>query len=115
MERINRYNTADRLIGDIFEAWCTAMEQRPELKMVYVHSLFATLDAVFISFDIITEEEYLNSADPSSELYDARNSTINMSKQIREYLDFAINGINDKKATREASEKGTSEDTNVIK
>lgn len=77
--------------------------------------MFATLDAVSVSFDIITEEDFLNSANPSSELYDTRNLTVNMSKQIKEYLDFAINGINDKKAKREASEKGTVEDTNVIK
>ena len=62
MERIIRYNHANRLIGDIYEAWCTAMKQRPELKMVYVHSLFAALDAVSVSFGIITEEEFLNSA-----------------------------------------------------
>ena len=60
--------------------------------------MFATLDAVSVSFDIITEEDFLNSANPSSELYDTRNLTVNMSKQIKEYLDFAINGINDKKA-----------------
>ncbi len=115
MGRIVRFNHADKIVGDVFEAWRTAMEKRPELKMVYVYAIFSALDAVSISFDLITEEDYLSSANPSGDFYDTRDLTITMSKQIREYLDFAVNGIGkvDRKAMREALEKRIAEDPDV--
>lgn len=71
-------------------------KQDIHLKMIYLYAVFAALDGVNIALDIVSEEDYLNSADSGDEIYDTRELAIEISKLIDSYLDRASSMIEER-------------------
>lgn len=97
MFRISRMNTASRIFGDIFAAVKSCSAKNPAMIMPHIYSIFAAIDGINIAFGNFSEEEYLNSADPSGKAYDTRELTLRISKLIAGYLDSAEKEITEMK------------------